>query len=537
MILAFLSALALYALPFLVGWLVFGKTIRWHIIPLMGITAIAYGIWRMNSPYPNSLNWDLFEHQSIVTAIRDGHWGVFPSLLSDTFRFDGYTTLFHTAIALAQSIFNPKILGFWWMAEAFHLFSAVVAAYVLTAHISKNRTAGLLAGLFSAFFFESSIVFAPLMLIPQTVAAVLWTFGLSYLLGTERPNTWYMALLSLLLVAMHMIVGGAGVLLYVLAGILMRIPYHKVLWLIGGIVGSASLYIGLNAVVSMLPLSSINYGEAGAYMQNTTDTLSTMRLWYGLFPLALFPIGYFFAATQGKVRTIIATIIFATAFAVVLSKAPYAMKFMSLARYPMIAVIAVGMSTLFADMGKKTTLIATGILIIALGTIFTVNTNEWKAWLITNGTATHVSTDDQQIARYLSTHATTGTMLISDPATQYILEGISGVNSQGGAYMNDQSRTAFQMAFTATEAATMTNAFRSIVDTVSTTTPTTRYIAISGRTTEWMRSSEPQRHDITYNIWRPTGLSVIDHIELERIAAILGKPPVYVNASYALFAI
>src|SRR5450759_2105555 len=85
---------------------------------LVLLSVAFYALWRWNSPYPSPLNWDIWEHQTVVNAIRSGSFALLPSQLSDTFRFNGYTTLFHVITAGIQNVLHVQnIPGFWWIAE------------------------------------------------------------------------------------------------------------------------------------------------------------------------------------------------------------------------------------------------------------------------------------------------------------------------------------------------------------------------------------------------------------------------------------
>ena len=94
MIATFLSAFFLFLLPITFGWFIMGKPKFWHMIGLALATLVSYLIWRMYSPYPSPLNWDIWEHQTAIHAILNGNISLLPSQLSDTFGFNGYTTLF-----------------------------------------------------------------------------------------------------------------------------------------------------------------------------------------------------------------------------------------------------------------------------------------------------------------------------------------------------------------------------------------------------------------------------------------------------------
>lgn len=536
MVKEFLSALTLYTIPAFLVWRTWGKTIRWHALLLLLFATAAYAIWRSNSPYPYPLNWDLYEHQTVINEIKAGHWALLPSQLSDTFRFDGYTTLFHTAIAATQKLWNPDILGFWWFAEFFHLLSAIAAAYVLTWVVTKNRITALLAGLFSAFFFESAIVFAPLFLMPQTAAAVLWIFGLAYLINQEKHKEILldMTIISGVLFLLHGIIGAAGIAIYfvyfVINKVLDRHPNLFVPMLIGIPIVIISTIAG---IAKIFPLTEINFGEAGYFTQSAIQKLDVMRSWYGFLPLVLLPLGLELAWDNRRGRLI--TILFAAVISVILSTVPYTLKFYVLGRYLTIILMAWGTNSLINRIKNNGwRFLSLSILIGSVLIIFIANTADWKHWLTVRGIASYVSTDDLSAIDFFKTmypHA----FIISDPATQYIIEGLAGVDSQGGAYMNEASRNSLLTALTAANAATVINNLNLISDAVKPLNSATKLLIVSGRTMRWLAAPESYKQNIWFNLWQPTALSMRDEIAINNMETILGTTPIYSNNSLAIF--
>lgn len=158
---AIISALMVYSAP-IIGLILLYRpsyeNIKNILKPLVWITPLAilaYCIWQWNSPYP--FNWDMYEHQTLINTMLAGNFHILPSYISDTFGFNGYTTLFHTLIALSQWLLKPSIMFFWHSVSVLHLVFLSFISYRLTCRITKNTDVALIATLSCIFFFDSIV--------------------------------------------------------------------------------------------------------------------------------------------------------------------------------------------------------------------------------------------------------------------------------------------------------------------------------------------------------------------------------------------
>jgi hypothetical protein len=102
------------------------------------------------------------------------------------------------------------------------------------------------------------------------------------------------------------------------------------------------------------------------------------------------------------------------------------------------------------------------------------------------------------------------TLLISDPATAYLLEGLSGINTQGGAYANAQTREILLQVGQTMDVQTVKKLLYQVQDTLDTTAPNHVLFAVSGRYFQWQQANETQKKDLSFNIWVPHDLSFSD---------------------------
>lgn len=542
MIRALLSALTLFLPAIVFGWILMKKPSKVHVSILMITSLISYLIWRINSPYPYPLNWDIWEHQTVVNAILAGKFAMFSSLLSDTFGFTGYTTLFHMCIAAVQYLWKPDILGFWWFAELYTVFLMSITTYALTFAITKKRTTALVAGVLSSFLFESTVAFTPLFLIPQTVAAYTWACGLILLIQTKKQHHAFniIGIFSLIMILFHGIIGIIGCGVYILWYIGTFASWSKTTKNILYIAVPCFIYISLMLLTHLTPIGLLNHGEAASYMTPISDKITALRTWFGFFPLFLIPIGIV-AAKKTWESTMFYLILFLLICisVLIISPIPYAMKFVVLARFLVIpfyteAIIWIR-NHIPHVIGKH---IFMSVFFTALITIYGVNTLTWKQTVQFQGIASQVSHDEQAAALFLKqTYSKTNTMIVSDPSTSYILEGLSGINSPGGAYMNTINRHIIAGLPNSQNDIDVRQSMTLIEDGLQKNSPSTYLWIVSARYFSWLNQSETNQDSFAYNTWSPQALSLENRIAIQHIEDTFDIQPVFQNASIVIFSI
>lgn len=469
---------------------------------LILLSVLFYALWRINSPYPSPLNWDIWEHQTVINAIRGGAFALLPSQLTDTFQFDGYTTLFHVILAAIQHVLHVQnIPGFWWIAEGVFFVLTTLATYAFVYAITKNRLAAFAGGILSAGFFESAVAFTTLFLLPQTVAALIWVVGMTVVVTQKTKQKKLLAafITTLVILPFHAIVGTLGAVYIFIMAIEPKLNWLLVL---------IASYVVPTYLIAHFGLTGLNAGEAQYFNQTLPEKLALFRQWYGYLPIPFLLLGLW----KGN-RTL--TVMFAASIGLLASPFPYVLKFVVIIRYIMIAVMAIGigeyLKLLTSNIARY---IALGVLTAGTIGIFVANTSLWKNPVIFRGIASHVSVDELTAAAFLKSHYS-GVFLISDPATQYILEPLSGVNTQGGAYMTSASRQ--KLLNMNLEPGTL--------------------LAISARTSKWLFVDSKDQMSIAFNIWRPDALSMNDELMIGQWKNRFAGKEVYRNPSIVIFEI
>ena len=511
---------------------------KWVLLPIVVLSVVAYSIWRFQSPYPAPLNWDMWEHQTIINHILQGQFALLPSALSDTFRFNGYTTLFHVLIAGVQKVFQPDILGFWWFADYFLLLTSALATTALMYRITKRVFPTLVAGVFSLFFFESSVVYATLLFMPQTVVAVLWVLALTTLMSCEKRSSaiWLILCSAFILIPMHFIVGAAGVLLLIAYRFLEETGLTKrvAIFITGMLTLPVILYFGFARISNIFHLESLNFGEATAFTQTLAEKLTFIQTWYGFFPLIFLPISIYEVVKTEKTRTL--WILLTLIIGVVSAPFPYAMKFYTLGRYLTIIFMASGVSMLTHKLtnfsGK---IIILGCITIATAVLFYTNIWSWQLPLVFRSQASYVSSDEYNASKFLVDHYNkTTTFIVSDPSTQSIMEALTGIESQGGVYMNTTSRLSISQAFDSQTPNQFIRTITTITDTIDRSPKSIYLVVVSARLFQWLDSTPQERSDIAYNIWGPQSFSLEDRSHLTDLVKTFQLKTVYKNESLAI---
>lgn len=506
------------------------------------VSVIAFAIWKFDSPYPYTLNWDIFEHQTLVNEMRAGTFSVIPSQVSDTFRFDGYTTLFHALIGVPQILLQPDRLGFWWMVEFVHLMTTVMASYVLGYSVTRKPVVAMLSAILGASIFESYVAYASLFLVPQTLSAMLSVFALSYVFNQmskqERMDKVVMAVWLATILAFHLIVGAAVLLLIVvmLVGQKMRIGEKAHTFVPVWIILTALTYVILAYGITRLPLSSINYGEAASYIHPLTAKIEYLRVFYGWLLFAVLPFSTLLILLKGNRQERMTLLLLSLILAVVASPLPYVFKFYVVARYLVQVVMAVAIGWVMVKVtAPLLRIVLSTVLLATLSITLVLNARYWKDFVRYGNQATLVSSYEIEAAKFIEkTYTGSHTMLVSDPTTVYVLEAVSGVNGPGGAYMNQANRENVNALFGAQSQDEFKSALLRINDSVQTEAPETYLVVVSGRSDQWYKSEDAQKYSLSFNVFSPKVLSLNAYQFGETITGY-GAKSVFANREVMLF--
>lgn len=489
----------------------FIKKDRWllgYLALILVLFSITYlGVWKQQTPYPLSLNWDIFEHLTVSNKIAGGLVTLLPSYITDTFTFNGYTTLFHTLLALPKVINNTyDLLGIYWFLEYWHYIILTITSFFLGRKVFNSNQAGLLASLLSGFIFNSSIIYNPLFVLPQTVSALLMIITTYDYLNEEPSTNSLKSLLNLLIPCiaifmLHFVVGIVAVfilsIIFILKQNIFNISLNKTALLASAL---ASLSFFSNLVGNLI---ITNREEANYFALNFSEKIGLIFDWYNML-IFLFLIGCVLIIKIGLLNQKILLIAGLIALAISLAPLSYFLKFYVIAGYFVNFIIAAGIMLILNSLPKKTTPFVLFWFGLVLSVMFFFNQNNYKESLYFQGFHSNISFQEIYTAYWLKERYDNA-LIISDPSTQYILESISGLNSQGGAYMNISTRNSLVKINALNNPMQVRNEISKIKDelNIENNIDYKTLLIVGGRYFAWHNLNYEQKKSFYYNIWRP----------------------------------
>jgi len=536
-----LGIIAFIALPANLIFQIYDLSLKKYILPItISIVSgiIAYLVWQINSPY--SFNWDLYEHQTLVNNIFQGRFGPITSQITDTFGFNGYTTFFHSLIAGSQSLFNLNPLEYWSVISLIHFIIVIFSSFLLAKVVTNSKPVATFAAVTTALIFDSNMSFSTLFLIPQTFTAVVFILLFSQLLTSIKKSSitpfWLVMVGIVFLLLNHFIVGLVAVGIYLFTYLYFRFPKilkdkDKKPYMFGSILALELVAIFASSFIS---LDSLNKGEAESFNLNLVDKFNTMKQVYG-YLLALLPLGIYATLKKRDEMQNIFLFIAAGLLIIVLLNLPYVLKFFVIERYFIQIILSIG----FFEIFRRITFAPLRYLgyfatILVFFLIFVINSSIWKGGLLYHNTLSHMSSYEENAGRFLKERYSENTLIISDPATQHALEPISLLNTQGSAYMSEDTRKKLIAVNNADSTEEVTEILRTIEDNLA-QKPQKRLFVLSGRYFEWQKSPEKNKLSLAYNIWAPSDLSyenihrVYDFIgDKDNFKVIFANPSMYI---------
>jgi len=501
-----------------------GKTVGFRPLALIVLISLAvYSFWSYKSPYP--LNWDYYQHQTLARLIQKGEFDYFTTNISDTFSFNSYPPTFHLLLAVSQypaKLTVDYILDYWNIIGLYHLITVGLASYILAFAVSRKKEVALLSSIVGIITFDSITSFTNLFLLPQTLTAVVFVLLLSNVISggqkdVKIPRFWLVLSGVVSLVLMHYLIGTFSSLILIVVYLLVRfrkkakkaLKYFPFVYLIPVAV------IGAVLISDFVDLSLINQGEARLYLYDLSEKSGFTQTIYGNALLFFVPLGVFYAISKKKWEYNLALILLFGFGGILYSSFPYVIKFYVLARFVVHLFIALGIWALLKYIESPALkFLAYAMVTFTFGVLLLFNVIFWKNWISFRGEFTHISDYDIKAAEFLQrNYRDKETLLISDPATQLIFEGLGGIDSAGGGFMSFENRTYLHQALTASTPELALSHFEKINDRVL-TEPKRKLIALSGRTFAWKDFDVENRYRFDSNVWTPEELSYWDELKV-----------------------
>jgi len=519
--------------------------VQHYILPTV-LSVIAaflfYLLWQIKSPYP--FNWDVYEHQTLVNTILSGRYSVITSHITDTFGFNGYSTIFHTLIALSQTFLPSFLFDFWHAISLLHFAFIVMGSYLLAKEVTGRKTIAVLTAILSAGIFDSNISFTTLFFIPQTFTAFAFLYLFIQLIKEKKehrlPPVQLVIAQCFFLFINHYVVGTVAVVVYAGTYLYFRHEEYIASRINKKLFVEVSLFIGFLGIIfsSAISLGFLNQGEATAFTTSLPDKFVIMKTLYGFLFLIFLPIGISTILKRKKEYELVSLYIMTSLLAIILMQLPYVMKFYVLARTFVHIGLAVGIYTVMKQIKNPVfRSFCYPFIVTTLIIIFITNATVWKTGLEYHDIVTHISSNELQAADFLKkNYANSDTLLISDPATQHLLEPLSLVNTQGGAYMNHETRVILDRVSQTQRTVDIQRELYQIQDMLIDTSRSKRLLVLSARYFIWQQAARGDKFSLNYNIWYPADLTFEDRKQINRF---LADPThftfVYQNPSMVIF--
>ncbi|MBI3379734.1 hypothetical protein HY029_03210 [Candidatus Gottesmanbacteria bacterium] len=513
--------------------------IKTHIktILFLGLLAgITYFIWHLKTPYP--LNWDLYEHQILANLIQKGTFSFVTSQMSDAFTFNGYSSIFQTLIASSQMLVPQiNIMQFWDSITFIHLFLCLIASYYLALVVTDNEVIAGFSAVIGVLVFESNVAYTTLFFIPQNLTAVLSILiFIQIILGFKQNRSIPLPILILSCIFLflnHYIIGTASILLLVCVYLYykynLRVHIFRLLSL------GLFILIILGLIASFVSLGFVNNGEAQFYSFDILDKLKFMQNAYGFSLLMFLPLGIIALLKGHDIHKKLILIISICLLGLVLLRLPYSLKFYVLTRFFVHVLMAIGIwKILVAIKNSLLRDLAVIIFFLTLIVIFITNNAYFKSILFYKDSYIQVSKNEIDASGFLKEkYSNENALLISDPATQNIMEALSSVNTPGGAYMSPSMRKQLSLLHGLTNSIEVNQVLNTIHDNLE-PIPNKRIFVLSGRYFSWQDSTEDEKQTYFYNIWDPTDLSFSDLKYIDLLQSDRNFNLVYLNPGVAV---
>ena len=495
-----------------------------------------FTLFKSLTPYSYHVNWDVYEHIKLSQEVLTGRISIFPSHMSDTFTFNGYTPLFHLLLSLPSALFKASLQGVYYFAEWWFYLAVVFSSLAISFKVFRHRVHAIVGGILGATVFSSAVVYMPLFFLPQSLTALVTVLLLFFAKHETKKDMLNLFLSCLILFLLHFVIGfvGAGIVLlwHGYQYLKERVEILRNPWILfsGGLLSALSL-LGMFLLHTVGGIQLTGREEAVYYQFGLPQLAQFFLSWYGILGIMLLPVGLFVLFRSVKSEHKLIGIFSLFIFAVCFSPLSYALKFFSIGFFFMNLILTAGVARLLFLLPQKVRGIGMILFALAMTSIFYANQATYKQFLYHSGVESHVSPLEMDAGKFLQSKK--GVFLISDPATQGILEAVGNADSQGGVYMSEVSRKTLSHLSEIDEADTK-ELLSSLTDELSDKKFSTRYVVLSGRYFAWLRLPEWQRASFYFNIWKPRELSVEDNAVIQKYLDA-GLQPVYANSEMVIF--
>lgn len=492
---------------------------------------VYFFIFYRNTPYPLSMNWDMYEHITLSDLILKGNLSFLTTRITDTFTLNSYSPIFSILLSLPKAVFERSLLGIYWWLGYWHYFLTAIASFLIAERVFRNRALSVMAAIFSSLVFESVVAYTSLFLIPQTLVALLSMFVFWEI---KEQGKWMILFSSILIILMHYVLGPLALFciftLYLLPKATFLTPkLLNIAIFFSTIVLLASLgahFIGNWQTLSVEEASHFNFSIAQKW--------NLLNDWYGF--LGIFGLIGYFRILKNKDYTSKIILVFALILlAISLAPLSYFLKFYVLAHYFITLVLVSGLSVFILNLPRVLKIVSLSFITFCLLIVFYKNQLGYKYPLHFDNYSTQVSYGEIEAGKWIGENEKNA-MIISDPSLQYILEATSGVNSQGGVYMDTRTRQILSSISYSMDTSYVRNKLLNIKDLLPSEQKNKKTLfVVGGRYFAWQTLPQNEKMSSFYNIWSPQKLTDENETYVDFLSKSTQFKVVYRNSEVVIF--
>jgi hypothetical protein len=203
------------------------------------------------------------------------------------------------------------------------------------------------------------------------------------------------------------------------------------------------------------------------------------------------------------------------------------------------AIMSYGVWSVLRYVGRPVKILLILFFTLAVSAILIINIQEYKATPRYKDSYSHISFKEQEAAEYIKyRYSGTNVMLISDPATMFLFEGLTGINSPGGAYAEFNTRQILYDMYFDRDSELLNKRVGKIRDGLQSVRKPDKYMLIlSGRYEDWAQSEPEKRDNFFYNVWAPKDLNMENLDFVNFLTQTKGFEKVFDNSGVVVFEI
>ncbi|MCH7583758.1 MAG: hypothetical protein IH941_01195 [Acidobacteria bacterium] len=481
-------------------------------------TALMLRWW---SPFPLHPAWDELTHLVAVRPLLQGEFGLFPSALSDVFKFNAYPVTYH--LAAATSIRGAggepnDLIAMGWYAP--FVLGALLSAglYRLGRRFGLGSTAAIVAAAASLPLHWWNDGYTILYLTPGSIAVVMVIWALSF----EHRRLESGALLAAASV-LHPLMGGLGLLVWTVIEVERRWPWLVRLPTAGAAVAFALVALA-PALVPDLPTTDLNPLTSEAV--NPAWGLAKLRQVVG--PALLVAGGcaaalgvLFVSARRRAPFTLLAVLVWVYLIPFGgTERVAFLLSFLVL-----VVVVSPFDALLSRGLSLRWTYIAGGVLLavaLALQMMFGYSRpflDGLRETTANRGIATSFTLGEEAAAVAIAGATEADALIVSDPETQNVLGALAGRPSLGGGpHASAEVQSAARLALTLLADGAAPPELRASLQQVLPAGTGELVLVFAGRTERWL--DVPSGTNRIYQPWALTE-SAAESFALGRAGAVV----------------